>query len=296
MLIEMDDILRTLKIHCDFDEADIRMLLQALGIHLRDITTRMQQDEISTQDQLNALLHLIEQMVQDHTQTEHVPMNTTHAYLKFLGVDGIYEQTFPMNTEQLMIGRQADVACFDDDYLDPQHAQLRWDEVQKCMTITDMQSANGTFVQVKNRTPLADGSSFLMGRQVMRLEQDTHATEPEPTYETRPMGSPRPTGQWRLIRVGIHDEALAIHPLAEDRPVILGREPTSEDKATLIGFPEDKYMSTNQARLIFEDDTWHIEDTNSSNGVWLAIHGDQALVEGDRVFLGKQLFEVAFDE
>lgn len=75
---------------------------------------------------------------------------------------------FPL-TKRTVLGRakdKADLAFEDDDYLSPTHAAVEFNVKLQQVVITDLQSTNGVFVQIRSPLVLEDGDMFRVGEQL----------------------------------------------------------------------------------------------------------------------------------
>ena len=72
--------------------------------------------------------------------------------------------------------------------------------------------------------------------------------------------------------------------LTRDR-VVIGRQVGD------IVFPDDKFMSNNHCVIDYDGKNFFIEDTGSSNGVFLRITGKVDLKDYDQLLIGKELFK-----
>jgi len=185
-----------------------------------------------------------------------------------------------------VVGRAGDIRFPTDAFLSPKHARFSIEGER--VYIEDLYSLNGTYVKLREETRLTPGDTFLMGRQVLRFEKFDHSIAPRARASdgTRYMGSPPPSGHFKLIQVGIGGVMQNVYCLHESGAVI-GRE-----KGDII-FPRDKFMSGRHAQIYSRDDGhYYLMDLSSSNGTWVKIWERRALVAGDFVFLGQQLFRV----
>lgn len=185
-----------------------------------------------------------------------------------------------------VVGRSGDIRFPTDAFLSPKHARISIED--RGVFIEDLYSLNGTYIKLRSEIRLTPGDTFLMGRQVLRLEKlDTQITPKARAGDgTRYMGSPPPTGHFKLIQVGIGGALQNVYCL-NDTGALIGRE-----KGNII-FPHDKFMSGRHAQIFAkEDGHYYLLDVGSSNGTWIKIWERRELTPGDFVFLGQQLFRV----
>ncbi|MCA9565010.1 MAG: FHA domain-containing protein, partial [Myxococcales bacterium] len=206
-------------------------------------------------------------------------------FLVCINEDGTDGARIPLSTESIL-GRSTDQRFASDPFLSPEHAVLR--VTGAGIEIEDKQSLNGTFVRIRGSVILHEGSCFLMGRQVLRLESFPHKINPKQVDSegTRFMGSPIPGGSFKLVQIGIGGVEQNAYCLPAGGAV-LGRERGD------ITFPGDKFMSARHAQVTTDGDgRVSLADMNSSNGTWIRIQGPHKLTDQDFIFLGQQLFRV----
>lgn len=210
----------------------------------------------------------------------------TGMFLVAINEDGTDGTRIALDRESSVIGRAGDVAYALDVFLSPRHAVLIYENGRLC--VEDLHSLNGTYVKLREEIPLNAGDTFLMGRQVLRIQRFDNelAVRSRAADGTRYMGSPPPTGRLKIEQIGVGGVVQDVYCLSSDGANI-GRE-----KGDVI-FPRDKFMSSRHARIrLGEDGEFYLSDQNSSNGTWLKIWERRYLVDGDFLFLGQQLFRV----
>jgi pSer/pThr/pTyr-binding forkhead associated (FHA) protein len=208
------------------------------------------------------------------------------ATLISINEDGSDGAPIELRHSESVIGRSGDVRFPTDAFLSPKHARITIDD--SGVHLEDLYSLNGTYVKLRGELRLTPGDTFLMGRQLLRVEKfDAQVTPKARAGDgTRYMGSPPPTGHYKLIQVGIGGVIQNIYCLNENGAAI-GRE-----KGDII-FPRDKFMSGKHAQVaVREDGHYYLSDVGSSNGTWIKIWERRRIESGDFIFLGQQLFRV----
>ncbi|HET7506203.1 MAG TPA: FHA domain-containing protein [Kofleriaceae bacterium] len=202
--------------------------------------------------------------------------------------DGSDGQGYPLSGEYLVIGRAGSDIAFDDDrFLARQHARLERgaDGVVK---VHPLDALNGVFRKTDAPVELTDGTTILVGREVLRYER----VEPE-EVKVHPLvrhgvalfGSPprEPWGRFvQLIPSGGYRD---VRHLAGDE-VVLGREEGE------IVFRDDAFMSRRHAAVTWDGRRAQITDLGSSNGTFVRLTGPTALKHGDHVRMGDQLLRI----
>lgn len=197
------------------------------------------------------------------------------------GSDGV---VYPVTGERFDIGRRTGTLLFEDDgYLSERH--LRIELREGTFVLVDLDSLNGVFVRIRNREELHNGTKILLGMELLRFDLvPEHERDPAPAMEHGVLvfGTP-PKLPWARLRqlttAGIIRDTYHLYR-AE---VVLGRE--SGD----IVFSDDDFMSRMHAAVRNEGGKAWLVDLNSSNGTYLQVRGERALVNGDFLRLGDQL-------
>ncbi|MHB8419583.1 MAG: FHA domain-containing protein [Myxococcales bacterium] len=170
-----------------------------------------------------------------------------------------------------------DRACavaLDDPFVSPRHAQL---VAGANLHLTDLGSANGTYLRVRSPASLHAGDEVRMGRQRLRLE-----ALPAPSGATgggRIWGSPGAGHRFRLVQLlegGGSGEAM---PMA-DGDYLIGRDEGG------MTFPGDLAISGRHAILTVSGEKASLRDLGSANGTFLRLRGDCDLQVGDHLLMG----------
>lgn len=195
----------------------------------------------------------------------------------------------PLERAETVIGRSgADVPFEDDMTMAPKHAIVRRDANGVRISDLTTPGSGATWFFIRDVHVLKDGEILLLGSQVIR-------------YRNTRKGSDSPDVSQAGSRVPSEDVAVLEQLLSDGRTRDVCYVP--EGRAILIGrehgnwvFPYDQTMSARHAevrsRPAAEGGEVVIRDLGSRNGVGVAVHAEQALVDGDRLLLGRQLLRV----
>jgi pSer/pThr/pTyr-binding forkhead associated (FHA) protein/RNA polymerase subunit RPABC4/transcription elongation factor Spt4 len=218
---------------------------------------------------------------------------TSTARLVLVARDGTEGDKFAVVGERLTLGRRAaDVLFPDDDFLSPTHARI--ERQGDHFWLVDAGSTNGVFLRVRGTAPIYPGDSFMIGHQLMRVENVDGPTEEHPPDElgTRAFGTPLQPAWGKLAvlgRGGIRGDQFGLRGAR----VVLGRE--SGD----VIFPHDPFLSREHARLRLELNgstmSVFIEDLNSANGTYIRIRGACELHNRDTFRIGDQIIRLRLD-
>jgi pSer/pThr/pTyr-binding forkhead associated (FHA) protein len=202
--------------------------------------------------------------------------------------DGSDGQRYMLNGEYVVVGRAgADIAFEDDRFLARQHARLErgGDGVVKVHPIDVL---NGVFRKADAPIDLIDGTTILVGREVLRFER----VEPEEVkgyplvrHGVALFGSPprEPWGRFvQLVPSGGYRDIR--HLVSEE--IVLGRE-----EGDLV-FRDDAFLSRRHAAVTWDGKRAQITDLGSSNGTFVRVTGPTVLRHGDHVRMGDQLLRI----
>lgn len=203
--------------------------------------------------------------------------------IKGEGGDGA---TYHLQGTTTTIGRSSGEITFaEDPFLSPEHAKFTAQNSR--LFVQDLESANGVFLRIKRPVPLGDGSHFLVGEQLLRVEMRPFTEGQASRNGTYYYGSPRPNGRFQVVQclAGGGEGRIAT---AQDGTLTLGRENNT------LNFPDDRFISGHHARLELMSDQAQImlTDTGSRNGTFVRLDGAQELFHGDYLFVGQQLLRV----
>lgn len=202
--------------------------------------------------------------------------------------DGSDGQRYPLAGEYLIVGRAgADIAFDDDRFLARQHARIErgGDGVVK---LHPLDTLNGVFRKTDVPIELTDGTTILVGREVLRYERldpEEIKLYPLVRHGVALFGSP-PREPWgRLVQIVPSGGYRDVRHLASEE-VVLGREEGD------IVFRDDAFLSRRHVALTWDGQRALITDLGSSNGTFVRITGPTVLRHGDHVRMGDQLLRI----
>jgi pSer/pThr/pTyr-binding forkhead associated (FHA) protein len=150
--------------------------------------------------------------------------------------------------------------------------------------VKDENSLNGVYVKLKRDVPvkLTDGDVFRIGQELIRFDA---VSGPQFVQGVEPMGSPNPGYVGRLSLVIGRESTANSYPVPPDG-MHMGRE-----RGDVI-FPEDGYVSGLHCRVHYDGTSCVLTDVGSSNGTFLRVRGSRAVITGDLLLMGQQLFRI----
>jgi pSer/pThr/pTyr-binding forkhead associated (FHA) protein len=218
-----------------------------------------------------------------------VPGGSPIGQLVMIMPDGSSGDAFPLMAGDNVIGRAHPAAVFSrDPHLSPHHARFMM--APGAGRVIDLNSHNGVYFRLRERTEINDGDMLRVGHEVLRFTVLANAKPAmaTPADGTHLSGSPT-AGAWaRLERISAPDEASYSFMLRGTEQV-LGRERGD------ILFRDDGYVSGRHARIFTEGGRFYVEDLQSSNGTFLRIRGERNVTNGDLLLLGQQPFRIVLN-
>lgn len=202
-------------------------------------------------------------------------------------------KTFPV-TGKKTIGREGCDITIDDQLVSRRHAEIEL--AGNVVTLTDLGSANGTFVNGKKtaKATLKAGDQVAFDKIIFKVEGPAGDSAKTSVRQAVNATAVRPaTGSGTQVVeaavAALVDGTGKRYPL-KGAALTVGR--TSANDITL----DDATVSGSHARLSSVAGSWTIEDTGSSNGTFVngAKITNQALKPGDKVRFGK--VDLCFDD
>jgi pSer/pThr/pTyr-binding forkhead associated (FHA) protein len=202
--------------------------------------------------------------------------------------DGSDGQRFPLAGEYIIVGRAgADIAFDGDRFLARQHARFARG-ADGAVNVTPLDTLNGVFLKADLPTELIDGTTILVGREVLRFERvaaEEVKGHPLVRHGVALFGSP-PREPWGRLH--------QIVPSGSDRDVrhLMGAEVVLGREDGDIVFRDDAFMSRRHAAVTWDGRKVQITDLGSSNGTFVRVTGPTPIKHGDHVRMGDQLLRI----
>jgi pSer/pThr/pTyr-binding forkhead associated (FHA) protein len=205
--------------------------------------------------------------------------------LTALRADGTEAGSFTLPSgPSATVGRDTGSIFAGDSYLSPRHATFT--RKNDRLTVVDAGSLNGVYLKIRPNTPwpLRFGDVFRIGQEILRLER---LEGPGMSAEgVQRFGSPVDGYIGRLALVIGRDTTGNAFPIPKTG-FHLGRERGD------VLFPEDGYVSGLHCRLsIGADGSISLTDLGSSNGSFVRLKEEHAVIPGDILLMGQQLFRL----
>lgn len=202
--------------------------------------------------------------------------------------DGSDGQRFALSGEYVVVGRAGSDVAFDEDrFLARQHARFER-AGDGSVKVVALDALNGVFRKADAPVELADGTTILIGREVLRFERvapEETKVVPLVRHNVALFGSP-PREPWgRFIQLIPSGGYRDVRHLAGEE-IVLGRE-----EGDLV-FRDDAFLSRRHAAVTWDGKRVLLTDLGSSNGTFVRITAPTALRHGDHVRMGDQLLRL----
>lgn len=219
--------------------------------------------------------------------------------------DGSHGQACKLEKTVTVLGRvQGDIVFPDDTLVSRQHA--RFTVADEGILVEDLNSANGVFWRLRNSHSLQHGDTILMGRQMFRFYLTKKEAAPAATVKIGAVpdkaaekgkeakGKEEKTPPPPPAEAASPGELVRILPggIEETRyPLVAGENVLGRTRGT-ITFPQDSYLSSQHARIRFENGGFLLEDLNAANGTFVAVQEQKRVSDGDIILIGHQLLRI----
>ena len=212
--------------------------------------------------------------------SSHTPMESQRVYFKLSVVRSlgggpvVYE---PKGTEAI-IGNAGGIVLPNEPFCHPREAAIRFRNGR--LWLHDFEAGNGVFLRIKAAVELGPGDEFIVGDQLLRIERNPtpkDGPDPGPTYF---YSSPRWVSSFRVVQI-FEGGALGACVLARGTTLQIG---------SALGdfvFPSDPLVSEQHCLIEEQAGTILLTDLGSRTGVFVRIKGEQELVVGDELLVGR---------
>ncbi len=180
--------------------------------------------------------------------------------------------------ERAVIGREGTITLEGEGFCHPQEAVVTWRDGR--LYLEDLDGGNGVFLRIRTPVELELGDQFVVGDQLLQVEPNPKADDgpdPDPTYF---YSSPKWPSSFRVVQV-FEGGAAGATVVARGNTLQVG---------SAIGdlvFPDDPLV--NEQHCVIEEQAGSVvlTDLSSRTGVFVRIRGEQELVQGDELMIGR---------
>ncbi len=190
------------------------------------------------------------------------------------GGPGYYE---PLG-DAAIIGRDGAIALENERFCHPREAQIRWQKGR--MWLVDLEAGNGVFLRIRQPVELEIGDEFMVGDQVLLIERNPEPNDgpgPGPTYF---YSSPKWPSSFRVVQL-FEGGAKGACVVARGTTMQIG---------SAIGdfvFTADPLVEDQHCLVEEQAGSIVLSDLGSRTGVFVRIKGEQELLAGDEIIVGR---------
>jgi len=165
----------------------------------------------------------------------------------------------------------------------PREASIRYRNGR--LWLQDFEAGNGVFLRIKAPVELGPGDEFIVGDQLLRVERNPtpkDGPDPGPTYF---YSSPKWPSSFRVVQV-FEGGGLGACVLARGTTLQIG---------SAFGdfvFPSDPLVTDQHCLIEEQAGTILLTDLGSRTGVFVRIKGEQELLQGDELMVGRTRLSV----
>jgi pSer/pThr/pTyr-binding forkhead associated (FHA) protein len=177
-----------------------------------------------------------------------------------------------------IIGRDGAIALESERFCHPREAQIRWQKGR--MWLVDLEAGNGVFLRIRQPVELEIGDEFMVGDQVLLIERNPEPNDgpgPGPTYF---YSSPKWPSSFRVVQL-FEGGAKGACVVARGTTMQIG---------SAIGdfvFTADPLVEDQHCLVEEQAGSIVLSDLGSRTGVFVRIKGEQELLAGDEIIVGR---------
>ena len=181
-------------------------------------------------------------------------------------------------TEAILGSQRRHRRCPAREFCHPREAAIRFRDGR--LWLHDFEAGNGVFLRIRAPVELGLGDEFIVGDQLLRVERNPvpqDGPDPGPTYF---YSSPKWLSSFRVVQVFEGGAPRRVRPGARDH---------AADRRAYgdFVFPSDPLVSDQHCLIEEQAGTILLTDLGSRTGVFVRIKGEQELLQGDEVLVGR---------
>jgi pSer/pThr/pTyr-binding forkhead associated (FHA) protein len=177
-----------------------------------------------------------------------------------------------------IIGADGAIAMVGERFCHPREAQIRW--VKGRVWLHDLEHGNGVFLRVRQPVEVEIGDEFLVGDQLLTLERNTEPDDGPDEGPTYFYSSPKWPSSLRVVQL-FEGGAKGACVVASGTTMQIG---------SAIGnfvFTTDALVDHQHCLIEEQAGSIILSDLGSRTGVYVRIKGEQELVHGDEIVVGR---------
>lgn len=177
-----------------------------------------------------------------------------------------------------ILGADGAIALQGERFCHPREAQIRW--VKGRVWLHDLEHGNGVFLRVRQPVEVEIGDEFIVGDQLLTIERNPEADDgpgPGPTYF---YSSPKWQSSFRVVQ---------IFEGGSKGACVVARGTTMQIGSAIGDFVFTADPLVDDQHCLIEEQAGAIvlTDLGSRSGVYVRIKGEQELVNGDEIVVGR---------
>jgi len=187
-------------------------------------------------------------------------------------------ERYDLPASESVIGAKGQVTLPGEHFCHPEEALLGLREDR--LWLEDLEGGNGVFLRIRTAVELELGDEFVVGDQLLRIERNPipdDGPDPDPTYF---YSSPKWPSSFRIVQV-FQGGAPGCCVVARGNTLQIG---------SAVGdlvFPDDPLVGEQHCLIEEQAGSVVLTDLGSRTGVFVRIRGQQELVHGDELLVGR---------
>jgi len=185
--------------------------------------------------------------------------------------------------DSAIIGTQGAIAIQGEKFCHPREAQIRW--VKGRAWLQDLEHGNGVFLRIRQPVELEIGDEFIVGDQLLTIERNADPNDGPGDGPTYFYSSPKWTSSFRVVQV-FEGGAKGACVVARGTTMQIG---------SAIGdfvFTADPLVDDQHCLVEEQAGSILLSDLGSRTGVFVRIKGEQELVSGDELLVGRTRLQI----
>ncbi len=177
-----------------------------------------------------------------------------------------------------IIGADGAIAIVNEKFCHPREAQIRW--VKGRVWLHDLEHGNGVFLRIRQPVELEIGDEFIVGDQLLTIERNPDPNDGPGEGPTYFYSSPKWPSSFRVVQL-FEGGAKGACVVARGTTMQIG---------SAIGdfvFTADPLVDDQHCLVEEQAGAILLTDLDSRTGVFVRIKGEQELVQGDEVMVGR---------
>lgn len=190
------------------------------------------------------------------------------------GGPGVYE----LDGSEAIIGSKGAIDLAGESFCHPREAEIRFRTGR--FWLHDFEAGNGVFLRIRARVELEPGDEIIVGDQLLRIERNPIPKDGPGAGPTYFYSSPKWLSSFRVVQI-FEGGALGACVLARGTTLQIGSSHGD------FVFPSDPLVSDQHCVIEEQAGAIVLTDLGSRTGVFVRIKGEQELVDGDELMVGR---------